>query len=37
MKIQLTTLARYKPKINDGAKLNLGIQGRNKKPTLCVA
>jgi hypothetical protein len=27
MKIQLITLAKYKPKIIDGAKINLGIQG----------
>jgi hypothetical protein len=28
IKIQLVTLANYKPKIIDGAKLNLGILGK---------
>jgi hypothetical protein len=34
MKIQLTTLARYKPKISDGAKLNLGISGKKQEVIL---
>jgi hypothetical protein len=37
IKIQLVTLANYKPKIIAGAKLNLGFWERNKKSPLCVA
>jgi hypothetical protein len=31
MKIQLITLAKYKPRIIDGAKLNLGILGKETR------
>jgi hypothetical protein len=34
MKIQLITLANYKPKIIDGAKLNLGILGEKQEGIL---
>jgi hypothetical protein len=34
MKIQLITLAKYKPKIIDGAKLNLGIFGEKQEGIL---
>jgi hypothetical protein len=34
MKIQLITLAKYKPKIIDGAKINLGIQGKKQEVIL---
>jgi hypothetical protein len=34
MKIQLITLAKYKPKIIDGAKLNLGILGKKQEVIL---
>jgi hypothetical protein len=34
MKIQFTTLARYKPRVNDGAKLNLGISGKKQETNL---
>jgi hypothetical protein len=34
MKIQFITLAKYKPKIIDGAKLNLGILGKEQEAIL---
>jgi hypothetical protein len=34
IKIQLITLANYKPKIIDGAKLNLGILGKKQEGIL---
>jgi hypothetical protein len=34
MKIQLITLAKYKPRIIDGAKLNLGILGKKQEAIL---
>jgi hypothetical protein len=34
LKIQLITLAKYKPKIIDGAKLNLGILGKKQEVIL---
>jgi hypothetical protein len=34
IKIQLVTLANYKPKIIDGAYLNLGILGKKQEVTL---
>jgi hypothetical protein len=34
MKIQFTTLAKYKPRIEDGAKLNLGISGKKQEANL---
>jgi hypothetical protein len=34
VKIQLITLANYKPKIIDGAKLNLGILGKKQEGIL---